>query len=42
MWRDLGWVLDMLQASHKAIEYTHGLSEEHFQASGLHQDAILR
>ena len=42
MWRDLAWVLDMLQASRKTIEYARGLSEEQFQASGLHQDAILR
>jgi uncharacterized protein with HEPN domain len=42
MWRDLGWVLDMLQASRKAIEYAGGLNEEHFHASSLHQDAILR
>jgi uncharacterized protein with HEPN domain len=42
MWRDLAWVLDMLQASRKTIEYARGLSEEQFQVSGLHQDAILR
>ena len=42
MWRDLAWVLDMLQASRKALEYARGLNEEQFQASGLHQDAILR
>jgi uncharacterized protein with HEPN domain len=42
MWRDLAWVLDMLQASQKVIEYARGLNEEQFQASGLHQDAILR
>jgi len=42
MWRDLAWVLDMLQASRKALEYAHGLTEEQFQASNLHQDAILR
>jgi uncharacterized protein with HEPN domain len=42
MWRDLGWVLDMLLAARKAIEYRRGLNEEHFQESGLHQDAILR
>jgi uncharacterized protein with HEPN domain len=42
MWRDLAWVLDMLQASQKAIEYARGLNIELFQASGLHQDAILR
>ena len=42
MWRDLAWVLDMLQASRKALEYAHGLSEEQFGASSLHQDAVLR
>jgi uncharacterized protein with HEPN domain len=42
MWRDLAWVLDMLQASQKAIECARGLNIELFQASGLHQDAILR
>ena len=42
MWRDLAWIVDMLQASQKAIEYARGLNEEQFQASGLHQDAILR
>jgi uncharacterized protein with HEPN domain len=42
MWRDLGWVLDMLQASRRAIEHARGLDAEDFQASTLHQDAILR
>jgi uncharacterized protein with HEPN domain len=42
MWHDLAWVLDMLQACRKALEYAHGLTEEQFQASNLHQDAILR
>jgi uncharacterized protein with HEPN domain len=42
MWRDLAWVLDMLQASRNALEYASGLTEEQFQASNLHQDAILR
>jgi uncharacterized protein with HEPN domain len=32
----------MPQASQKTIEYARGLNEEQFQASGLHQDAILR
>jgi uncharacterized protein with HEPN domain len=32
----------MFQASQRAIEYAHGLSEEQFGASSLHQDAILR
>lgn len=42
MWRDLAWVLDMLQASRKILEYAVGLNEERFRTSGLHQDAILR
>jgi uncharacterized protein with HEPN domain len=42
MWRDTAWVLDMLLASRKAFEHARGLSEEQFQASSLHQDAILR
>ncbi len=42
MWRDVAWVLDMLQASRKAVNYARGLSEEQFEASSLHQDAILR
>jgi uncharacterized protein with HEPN domain len=42
MWRDLAWVLDMLQASRKALEYVRDLNEEQFQASSLYQDAILR
>lgn len=42
MWRDLAWVLDMLQASRKALNYARGLSEEQFGASSLHQDAIIR
>jgi uncharacterized protein with HEPN domain len=42
MWRDLAWILDMLQASRKVLEYASGLSEVAFRTSGLHQDAILR
>jgi len=42
MWRDLAWVLDMLQSSRKILEYAVGLDEEQFRTRGLHQDAILR
>lgn len=42
MWRDAAWLLDMLQASRKALEYAHGLSEAEFLASSLRQDAVLR
>ena len=30
MWRDLAWILDMLQGSGKAIEYARDLNEEQF------------
>ncbi|MGE5841445.1 MAG: DUF86 domain-containing protein [Deltaproteobacteria bacterium] len=42
MWRDLAWVLDMLQATEKAMEYAKDLPEGHFFESSLHQDAIIR
>ncbi len=42
MWRDVAWVLDMLLASRKAVEYAQELTEERFLSSPLHQDAILR
>jgi hypothetical protein len=42
MWRDVAWVLDMLQASRRGLNYVRGLSEEQFGSSILHQDAILR
>jgi uncharacterized protein with HEPN domain len=32
----------MLQASRKTLEYVRALTEEQFQTSDLHQDAILR
>jgi uncharacterized protein with HEPN domain len=42
MWRDPAWLLDMLQAGRKVLNYSRELSEPDFSASGLHQDAILR
>ena len=42
MWRDFAWILDMLQASQKVLEYARGLSELEFRTSGLHHDAVLR
>lgn len=42
MWRDAAWVLDMLQAARKILEYARGLSGPQFRESSLHQDAILR
>ena len=42
MWRDLAWLLDILQAAEKVLEYSQGLSEEAFLTSSLYQDAIVR
>jgi len=42
MWRDEAWLLDMLQACRKALNYAQGLNESGFLASSLQQDAILR
>jgi uncharacterized protein with HEPN domain len=42
MWRDFAWILDMLQASQKVLEYARGLSALAFRTSGLHHDAVLR
>ena len=42
MWRDPAWVLDMLQAASKALEYAHGLTEDQYRASSRDQDAIIR
>ena len=42
MWRDLAWLLDMLHATEKVLEYAKGLPEDRFFQSSLHQDAIIR
>ncbi len=42
MWRDLAWLLDMLQAAEKAMEYAQDLTKDKFMASSLHQDAITK
>lgn len=42
MWRDAAWLLDMLQAAGKALEYAQGLTYEDFLARSLERDAILR
>lgn len=42
MWRDLAWLLDMLQAAEKVMEYAQDLTEDKFMANSLHQDAIIR
>ena len=42
MWRDQGYLLDMLIAARRAQEYAAGLDWDGFQRSALHQDAIVR
>jgi uncharacterized protein with HEPN domain len=42
MWRDPAWILDMLQAARKVLEYAQGLSEREFMGSSRDQDAIVR
>ena len=42
MWRDQAWLLDMLHAAQKAMEYVQNLTEQEFMASSLHQDGLIR
>ena len=42
MSRDDAYLLDMLLAARRAAGYASSVSEEQFQRSGLHQDAIVR
>ena len=42
MWRDEAYLLDILNAARKAIQYTTGVTEEEFLRNELLQDATLR
>lgn len=42
MWRDDAWVLDMLNAARRVLEYARDMGEPAFLASPRDQDAILR
>ena len=42
MWRDPAWILDMLHAARKALEYSSGLTEKKFMANSVVQDANVR
>ena len=42
MWRDDAWVLDMLQASRKALAFSAGLDEAAFYSNELVQSAVVR
>jgi uncharacterized protein with HEPN domain len=42
MWRDDAYLLDMLLAARKALEFTQGMSREQFLASEVVQQAVMR
>lgn len=42
MWRDDAWLLDMLIAARKAINYTQGTNSERFSRNELAQNAVMR
>ncbi len=42
MWRDDAYLLDMLLASRKALEFTRGMSKEQFFANEVVQQAVMR
>lgn len=42
MWRDDAYLLDMLIAARRALEFSRGLTWEQFEQSDLHQHAIAK
>jgi uncharacterized protein with HEPN domain len=42
MWRDDAYLLDILNAARRIIQYTTGVTEEEFERSNLLQDATMR
>ena len=42
MWRDDAYVLDMLLAARKALEFTAGVDRERFERDDLIQNAVMR
>ena len=42
MWRDEAYLLDILNAARKVLQYTTGVAEEDFLRNELLQDATLR
>lgn len=41
MWRDDAYLLDMLLAARKALEFTRGVSREQFLANEMAQQAVM-
>ncbi len=42
MWRDEGWLLDILTAARKIVQYASGVTREEFSGNELLQDGIIR
>ncbi len=42
MWRDEAYLLDILIAARKVLQYTEGVDEQAFQDSDVLQDAVMR
>ena len=42
MWRDNAYLLDILIAARRAIEFLQGMTREAFEQSELHQNAVVR
>ena len=42
MWRDEGYVLDILLAARRILDYTRDLDEDHFLTDDLVQDGVIR
>ena len=42
MWRDDAYVLDMLLAARKVLEFTRGVTGERFERDDLIQNAVMR
>ena len=41
MWRDDAYLLDMLLAARKVIEFTRGVAFEEFESNEILQDAVI-
>ena len=42
MWRDEAYILDMLIAARKVLEYTDGVAQDDFEKNAILQDAVMR
>jgi uncharacterized protein with HEPN domain len=42
MWRDDAYLLDIALAARRALGFTREMTEDEFEASPIHQDAVMR